>query len=57
MELSASQYRTFAAECRELIRSAVTPEEKELLREREASWATLAKEAERTGAGVNGKSA
>ena len=39
--------RRFAQECRDLAKSAKTAEEIEFLREREASWIKLAKEAER----------
>jgi hypothetical protein len=47
MELSTSECRRFAEECRDLAESAKTAEEIELLREREESWIKLAKEAER----------
>jgi hypothetical protein len=47
MELSTSECRRFAQECRDLAKSAKTAEEIEFLREREASWIKLAKEAER----------
>ena len=47
MELSTSECRRFAQECRDLAKSAETAEEIEFLREREASWIKLAKEAER----------
>ncbi len=55
MELAASQYRQFAEECRELIRSAITADEKQFLQEREASWRTLAEEADRTRASTKRK--
>ncbi len=47
MELSTSECRRFAEECRDLAKSAKTAEEIEFLREREESWIKLAKEAER----------
>jgi hypothetical protein len=47
MELSTSECRRFAQECRDLAKSAKTAEEIEFLREREASWIKLAKETER----------
>ena len=47
MELSTSECRRFAQECRDLAKSAKTAEEIEFLREREASWIKLAKEDER----------
>ena len=47
MELSTSECRRFAQECRDLAKSAETAKEIEFLREREASWIKLAKEAER----------
>jgi hypothetical protein len=47
MEVSTSECRRFAKECRDLAKSANTIEEQEFLREREASWITLAKQAER----------
>ena len=47
MELSTSECRRFAQECRDLARSAKTAEEIEFLREREATWIKLAKEVER----------
>jgi hypothetical protein len=47
MKLSMSECRRFAQECLDLAKSAKTVEEIEFLREREASWIKLAKEAER----------
>ena len=47
MKLSTPECRRFAQECRDLAKSAETAEEIEFLREREASWIKLAKEAER----------
>lgn len=47
MELSTSEYRRFAEELRQLAKSAKTVEEREFLREREASWVKLAQEAEK----------
>jgi hypothetical protein len=47
MELSTSEYRRFAEESRQLAKSAKTAEEREFLREREASWVKLAQEAEK----------
>jgi hypothetical protein len=47
MELSTSEYRRFAEESRQLANSAKTVEEREFLREREASWVKLAQEAEK----------
>jgi hypothetical protein len=47
MELSTSEYRRFAEESRQLAKSAKTVEEREFLREREASWVKLAQEAEK----------
>jgi hypothetical protein len=47
MELSTSECRRFAQECRDLGKSAKTAEEMEFLREREASWIKLPKEAKR----------
>jgi hypothetical protein len=47
MEISTSECRRFAKECRDLAKSAKTIEEQEFLREREASWISLAKEPER----------
>ena len=47
MELSTSEYRRFAEESRHLAKSAKTVEEREFLREREASWVKLAQEAEK----------
>jgi cold shock CspA family protein len=46
MKLSMSECRRFAQECRDLAKSAKTVKEMEFLREREASWIKLAKEAE-----------
>jgi hypothetical protein len=47
MEVSTSECRRFTKECRDLAKSAKTIEEQEFLREREACWITLAKQAER----------
>jgi hypothetical protein len=47
MELSTSEYRRFAEETRQLAKSAKTVEERDFLREREASWVKLAQEAEK----------
>ena len=47
MELSTSECRRFAQECRDLAKSAKTAGEIEFLREREASWIKLVEEAER----------
>ena len=47
MELSTSEYRRFAEESRQLAKSAKTVEERDFLREREASWVKLAQEAEK----------
>jgi hypothetical protein len=47
MELSTAEYRRFAEESRQLAKSAKTVEEREFLREREASWVKLAQEAEK----------
>lgn len=47
MELPAAEYRRFVEESRQLAKSAKTVEEREFLREREASWVKLAQEAEK----------
>jgi hypothetical protein len=47
MELSASECRYFAQECRSLADLAQTIEERIYLREREAAWTQLAEQAER----------
>jgi hypothetical protein len=47
MELSTSECRRFAQECRDLAKTAKSAEEIEFLRGREASWIKFAKEAER----------
>jgi hypothetical protein len=47
MELATSEYRRFAEESRRLAKSAKTVEEREFLREREASWVKLAQKAQK----------
>ena len=47
MEVSTAECRRFAKECRDLAKSAKTVDEQEFLREREASWIKLTKQAER----------
>jgi hypothetical protein len=47
MELPTAEYRRFVEESRQLAKSAKTVEEREFLREREASWVKLAQEAEK----------
>jgi hypothetical protein len=47
MELPAAEYRRFVEESRRLAKLAKTVQEREFLREREASWVKLAQDAEK----------
>lgn len=41
------QYRKFAEDCRRLVKSARTAEERKVLQEMEATWSKLAEEADK----------